>query len=117
MTDVQSMPRAAPAAPAAVEFRSTQTDSFVELLHRLGASLLVSTYQANKVPGGMFADPEQRLRFQDEAEAVARLQHPNIVQIFEVGEDASGVSLDLRLGRDGFTRPITTGQPILDLFG
>jgi uncharacterized protein (TIGR03032 family) len=36
------------AAPAAVEFRYTQTDSFVELLHRLGASLLVSTYQANK---------------------------------------------------------------------
>ncbi len=30
---------------------------------------------------------------------------------------ALGVSLDLRLGRDGFTRPITTGQPILDLFG
>jgi hypothetical protein len=30
---------------------------------------------------------------------------------------ALGVPLDLRLGRDGFTRPITTGQPILDLFG
>jgi hypothetical protein len=30
---------------------------------------------------------------------------------------ALGVSRDLRLGRDGFTRPITTGQPILDLFG
>jgi hypothetical protein len=30
---------------------------------------------------------------------------------------ALGVSLDLRLGRDGFTRPITTGEPILDLFG
>jgi hypothetical protein len=30
---------------------------------------------------------------------------------------ALDVPLDLRLGRDGFTRPITTGQPILDLFG
>jgi hypothetical protein len=30
---------------------------------------------------------------------------------------ALGVSLDLRLGRDGFTRPITTGQPLLELFG
>jgi hypothetical protein len=30
---------------------------------------------------------------------------------------ALGVPLDLRLGRDGFTRPITTGEPILDLFG
>ena len=45
----QSTPSASPAAPAAVEFRYTQTDSFVELLHQLGASLLVSTYQANKL--------------------------------------------------------------------
>src|SRR6185369_1296616 len=42
-------PSASPAAPAAFEFRYTQTDRFVELLHRLGASLLVSTYQANKL--------------------------------------------------------------------
>jgi uncharacterized protein (TIGR03032 family) len=37
------------AAPAAVEFHYTQTDSFVALLHQLGAALLVSTYQANKL--------------------------------------------------------------------
>jgi hypothetical protein len=30
---------------------------------------------------------------------------------------ALGVSLEVRLGKDGFTRPITTGQPLLDLFG
>src|SRR5437870_12587945 len=35
--------------PAAVEFHYTQTDSFVALLAELGASLLVSTYQANKL--------------------------------------------------------------------
>ena len=40
---------AGPSPPAPVEFRYTQTDSFVELLHRLNASLLVSTYQANKL--------------------------------------------------------------------
>src|SRR5262249_18353231 len=45
----QSTPSASPAAPAAVEFRYSQTDSFVEVLHRLAASLLVSTYQANKL--------------------------------------------------------------------
>jgi hypothetical protein len=28
-----------------------------------------------------------------------------------------GVPLDLRLGQDGFTRPISSDQPILDLFG
>jgi len=35
--------------PAPVAFHYTQTDSFVGLLHDLQASLLVSTYQANKL--------------------------------------------------------------------
>src|SRR6266511_4310272 len=42
-------PSVSPAAPAAVEFRYTQTESFVALLQQLGASLLVTTYQANKL--------------------------------------------------------------------
>jgi serine/threonine-protein kinase len=36
------------------------------------------------------SDPADRVRFKVEAEAVARLQHPNIVQIYEIGE-ANGV--------------------------
>src|SRR5207249_2355868 len=35
--------------PEPVAFHYKQTDSFVALLHELGASLLVSTYQANKL--------------------------------------------------------------------
>src|SRR5438128_7744252 len=38
-----------PAAPAPVEFRYTQTESFPALLNELRASVLVSTYQANKL--------------------------------------------------------------------
>jgi serine/threonine-protein kinase len=35
---------------------------------------------------GAYAGPHERSRFQREAEAVARLQHPNVVQIHDVGE-------------------------------
>src|SRR5262245_25077746 len=42
------LPKAS-APPPAVEFRYTQTESFAPLLQTLRASLLVSTYQANKL--------------------------------------------------------------------
>jgi serine/threonine protein kinase len=38
---------------------------------------------------GSHAGSQELARFRTEAEAVARLQHPNIVQVFEIGEHAS----------------------------
>jgi uncharacterized protein (TIGR03032 family) len=47
-----------PAPPrAAVEFHYTQSESFAPLLRQLGASLLVSTYQANKLLVARAAGP------------------------------------------------------------
>jgi len=41
------------------------------------------------ISAGVRADPTDRERFRNEAEALARLQHPNIVQVFEVGQHDS----------------------------
>jgi eukaryotic-like serine/threonine-protein kinase len=50
---------------------------------QLGANRLVALKMIRAVE---HASPAERLRFQIETEAVARLQHPHIVQLYEAGE-------------------------------
>jgi hypothetical protein len=47
---------------------------------------LKRTVALKMILAGGHAGPGELARFRSEAEAVARLQHPNIVQVFEVGE-------------------------------
>src|SRR3954470_22463849 len=68
-----------------------------ELLGELGRGGMGVVYRAwqpglnrvvalKMIHGSALADPDAVSRFRREAEAVARLQHPNIVHVHEVGE-------------------------------
>jgi WD40 repeat protein/serine/threonine protein kinase len=77
-----------------------------ELLEELGRGGMGVVYKARHVRldrivalkmilAGEFASADTRQRFQREAEAVARLQHPHVVLVYEIGEAAGKAFLSL----------------------
>jgi WD40 repeat protein len=61
---------------------------------------------------GSHAGPDELARFRTEAEAVARLQHPNIVQVYEVGEAQGHPFLALEYVRGGSLAQRLNGAPM-----
>jgi WD40 repeat protein/serine/threonine protein kinase len=72
-------------------------------LHRLAALKMVLA--------GEFASPTQELRFRLEAELAARVQHPNIVQVYEIGSYEGRPFLALEWVEGGSLASRLDGKP------
>ena len=64
------------------------------------------------VLAGVNASPQDLARFRSEAEAVAQLQHPGIVQIFEIGEQEGCPYLSLEYVGGGSLAQHLDGTPV-----
>jgi eukaryotic-like serine/threonine-protein kinase len=60
---------------------------------------------------GLFPSDDDRRRLRREAEAVARLQHPNVVQLFEIGETKGSPYLVLEYVSGGTLASYLAGRP------
>jgi serine/threonine protein kinase len=118
--------------PLQVDVPAAREVGGYELLEEIARGGMGVVYKARQVSlnrvvalkmilAGEFASAEQRQRFRREAELAARLQHPNIVQVFEVGQEdgrpylameyVPGISLDRQLALGHFQRAgVTPGH-------
>ncbi|MBK8093935.1 MAG: protein kinase [Verrucomicrobiaceae bacterium] len=62
------------------------------------------------LPGGEFASDEARARFRLEAQAIARLNHPHVVSVYEVGEVDGMPYLIMELVRGHTLDELTRGK-------
>ena len=125
----QTVSRSGPLSPSPGESRALSptgglTIPGYEILGKLGEGGMGVVYKARQqglnrlvalkmIIGGSQARVDHLARFRVEAEAVARLRHPNILQIYDIGE-ADGlpfVSLELLEGGDLDDRLAGTPQP------
>jgi tetratricopeptide (TPR) repeat protein len=100
----------------------TPTVAGYEIVEQLGRGGMGVVFQARQVSldrlvalkmilAGAHAGPEELARFRAEADAVARLQHPNIVQIYEIGQYQGGPYFALEFVDGGSLAQKVAGEP------
>src|SRR5262245_22254568 len=94
-----------------------------ELIEELGRGGMGVVYLARQeslkrlvalklIRDGALAGPEQRARFRIEAEAVARLHHPNVVQIYEAGDHQGRPYFAMEFVEGGSLDQHLAGKPL-----
>jgi eukaryotic-like serine/threonine-protein kinase len=94
-----------------------------EIIRELGRGGMGVVYQARHLKlnrpvalkmilAGSHADAADLARFQTEAEAIARLRHPNIVQVYEVGEHEGKPYFSLEFCGGGSLEKKLNGTPL-----
>ena len=63
------------------------------------------------IPTELYPSDADRAQFQAEAEAIAKLRHPNVVEVYEFGETQARSYLVLEYADGGTLRDHTFGQP------
>jgi WD40 repeat protein len=109
--DAAMLPDDAHSSPPGYEILGTLGRGGMGVVYLARQSSLNRVVALKMVLSGAHAGDEELARFRTEAEAIARLQHPNIVQVHEVGELAGRPYFSLEFCGGGSLEKRLDGTP------